>query len=883
MEPTQKTVFYDRHISLGAKMVEFGGWEMPLQYESGIVQEHLATRKEAGLFDISHMGRFHISGTKALPFLQHILSNNAAALEVGQSQYTIIPNVRGGAIDDAYLYRFFENEFLLVVNAANRLRDWNHLQTTSEQYDDVHITDLTVEQAMLSLQGPLSKNILQKNIGSGQLPEPLRNHLSINQLMGAEVLVARTGYTGEPIGFELFIKRKDALKVWDLIVDQGARPIGLGARDTLRLEAGLPLYGHELGFDPEGKQIPIFAMGLARLAVSFSPLKGDFIGRTPLELQFRALKKIIARDYRSIADLPRMIQPVALKDKGIARSGDKVFRGPKHIGFITSGTMVPFWKIEGHGLASRLTDEKDMRAIGLALIDSVLNQGDDIEIDVRGKKIKATIVPYHLKSEAPPYARAIVHHNERLQADPASSSSVIRPRVHALINKTIANTIWRQQECFNLIPSEQTLSPLARLLAIMDPSGRYAEHRKIKAFCEAEVFYYQGTEFIAEIETLLQKELGQFMGCARIETRLISGQMANTAVFSALMDYLNRCDRKKEPNRIRKVLNHHIIKGGHLSAQPMGALRDFVARDPRAEKPAVVHFPVLKENPYQIDLEAGRQLIAEHRPELLILGKSMMLHPEPVADFRSIVDELNIDCVIMYDMAHVLGLIGPFFQQPFKEGADIVTGSTHKTFFGTQRGIVAADYAEADVHYPFWEAIERRAFPGSVSNHHPGTLLGLLMAAYEMNHFKDEYQQQVLANAKAFALALKRCGLDVAGDPDLAYTQTHQVILNVGYAQGPEIARRLEENNIIVNYQATFQEEGFTAAGSLRMGVAEMTRFGLGAEDFEKPAQMISEVIKKQTNVKDEVAAFRKHFLEMKFCFSDNEFDDLVEKLHRLI
>jgi aminomethyltransferase len=251
----------------------------------------------------------------------------------------------------------------------------------------------------------------------------------------------------------------------------------------------------------------------------------------------------------------------------------------------------------------------------------------------------------------------------------------------------------------------------------MDPSGRYAEHRKIKAFCEAEVFYYQGTEFIAEIETLLQKELGQFMGCARIETRLISGQMANTAVFSALMDYLNRCDRKKEPNRIRKVLNHHIIKGGHLSAQPMGALRDFVARDPRAEKPAVVHFPVLKENPYQIDLEAGRQLIAEHRPELLILGKSMMLHPEPVADFRSIVDELNIDCVIMYDMAHVLGLIGPFFQQPFKEGADIVTGSTHKTFFGTQRGIVAADYAEADVHYPFWEAIERRAFPGSVSNH----------------------------------------------------------------------------------------------------------------------------------------------------------------------
>jgi aminomethyltransferase len=152
-----------------------------------------------------------------------------------------------------------------------------------------------------------------------------------------------------------------------------------------------------------------------------------------------------------------------------------------------------------------------------------------------------------------------------------------------------------------------------------------------------------------------------------------------------------------------------------------------------------------------------------------------------------------------------------------------------------------------------------------------------------MNHFKDEYQQQVLANAKAFALALKQCGLDVAGDPDFAYTQTHQVVINVGYARGPEIARRLEENNIIVNYQATFQEEGFTAAGSLRMGVAEMTRFGLREKDFAQLAQMISDVVKNQTDIKDEVAAFRKHFLEMKFCFSGHEFDDLVEKLHRLI
>jgi aminomethyltransferase len=231
----------------------------------------------------------------------------------------------------------------------------------------------------------------------------------------------------------------------------------------------------------------------------------------------------------------------------------------------------------------------------------------------------------------------------------------------------------------------------------------------------------------------------------------------------------------------------------------------------------------------------------------------------------------------------VLGLIGPYFQQPFKEGADIVTGSTHKTFFGTQRGIIAANYTQEDLLYDFWEAVQRRSFPGSLSNHHLGTLLGLLLAAYEMNYFKDDYQKAVLNNAKAFAAALKDCGLEVAGDPAVSYTETHQVILNVGYAKGPEVARCLEDNHIIVNYQAAPDEEGFTASGSLRTGVQEMTRFGMTDKDFGELAQLTADVILKQKNVKDDVRAFRRRFLDMQYCFSGEEFEDLIQKLHQLV
>lgn len=410
MNELRKTSLHDRHIALGAKMMEFGGWDMPLQYSGGIVAEHLATRKSAGLFDVSHMGRFVFRGPNALAFLQHSLTNNATALEVGRAQYTIIQNESGGAIDDAYLYRFIEDEYLLVVNAANKQKDWDHFQSLLRNFSEIDITDVSDKVAMISLQGPLSKEILSSLINTGNLPEAKRNFLSTAVIKATEVNIARTGYTGEPLCFELFTKSENAPAIWDALVERGASPVGLGARDTLRLEAGLPLYGHEFGSDSEDNEIPIFACPLAKFAVSFSDLKGDFIGKSALTKQYEAFHKITFKNYSSISDLPRIIRPVAIMGRGIARQGSKIFSlDDKQIGYVTSGTMVPYWKTQGQGLESFLTDEHAIRPICLAILDSNIEDQETIKIEIRGQKIDAMTVPYNLRSEAPPYARAIIY------------------------------------------------------------------------------------------------------------------------------------------------------------------------------------------------------------------------------------------------------------------------------------------------------------------------------------------------------------------------------------------------------------------------------------------------------------------------------------------
>lgn len=883
MSKLKKTVFYKNHLGLGAKMVEFGGWEMPIFYPTGIVEEHLATRKRAGLFDVSHMGRFIVSGKGALGFLQHVLSNNAEALDirVAGAQYTIIPTKTGGAVDDAYLYRFVEEEYLLVVNAANREKDWNHLQDLLKGFGDVELVDRSEEIAMISLQGPRSREILEGMITSGLLPEPTRNAVSSVNISGVPVRVARTGYTGEPLCFELFLDRNDGPALWGKLVTKGATPIGLGARNTLRLEASLPLYGHELGQDPEDNEIPIMACPLSKFAVSFSPLKGDFVAREALVKQQEALKRIMSGDYSLIRDLPRLIKAVAVLGRGIAREGAKVFKDGKQVGYITSGTMVPMWTVDGEGLGSAQTDKRLLRPICLGYLDSDIVEHEKLTVEIRGKSVDAVVVPYHLRTDAPPYSRPIVFDRQIPKEKPSSQDAPAK--AHSLLEKAVENTLWRQRACINLIPSEMTLSPMVRMLSVMDPAFRYAEHKKSKAFYDAEIFYYQATGFIQEVERLLEAEIKKFLGCEKVETRLISGQMANATVFSAMVDYLNRTDRKQEPRRIRGVMTNHIGKGGHLSAQPMGALKDFVARDPHTERPSVINFPVLVDNPYKMDVSGTLELIDEYRPELIVFGKSMVLHKEPVAEISRFLKDQGIGSVIMYDMAHVLGLVGPHFQQPFAEGADLVTGSTHKTLFGTQRGVVGAGFKEGDERYELWEAMGRRTFPGAVSNHHLGTLVGLLMAMYEMSHFKDEYQPKVIANAKTFARALKECGLDVAGDPTIDFTETHQVVVEVGYGRGPEIAGRLEANNIICNYQASPKEESFTASGALRMGVSEMTRFGMEGDDFKTLAELIRDAVIKDVKVIEGVTALRERFMELQYCFRGEEYSDLLQKLHRLI
>jgi aminomethyltransferase len=618
--------------------------------------------------------------------------------------------------------------------------------------------------------------------------------------------------------------------------------------------------------------------------MSFSPLKGEFIGKDILKRQFeevtsRESGKPLPPKERQL--VPKRIFPIMMTDPSkITRKGYEVSVNGEPVGHVTSGAIIPFWVFSDRGILSEPTDEKRTKSIALAYVDSDLKERQRIEILHQGEKLGGVIVERHLSSEAPPYAHPILIEETKKIRPPTGSLKDLSER---LIHRVAENTHWRQRKTFNLIPSENTPSLMVRLLTITDPSGRYAEHRLMKAFRESDVFYYQGTKLIGDVEIFLADELRRFIGGSEVEARVISGQMANTAVFSGLVDYLNRSDRRIEPRRIKKVMNHHLGRGGHLSAQPMGALKDLIAHDPMTERPAVIPFPVTKEDLYRIDLLKTKELLEEHKPELIILGKSMMIYKEPVREISEMIASMNPRPILLYDMAHVLGLIGPYFQEPFKEGTDIVTGSTHKTFFGPQRGIISSNMSEGTEYEELWDAIVRRVFPGSVSNHHLGTLVGLLLAAYEMNTYKLDYQKAVITNAKAFARFLKERGLTVEGDSEVGHTETHQVILRVGYGKGPLMAERLEENNVIVNYQGAPDDEAFTTASCLRMGVQEMTRFGLEEDDFGQLAEYMSQVILHDRSIAKEISQFREKFAEMRYCLPAEESASLLERLFEVI
>lgn len=393
MSELKRTQLYEAHLAAGGTMVDFGGWEMPIQYPSGIVTEHLTTRSGCGIFDVSHMGRLLIEGPDRLAFMQHVLSSNVAAVKPGRAQYCMIPNANGGAVDDAYIYMYEEDRYMLVVNASNTDKDLAHFATLIDGFDCT-VTNMTDKCASIAVQGPETDKILSTLIGGPVPVGPKKNDLGFAMMEGRKVWLSRTGYTGEPIGYELFIESAEAVWLWNRLIELGAKPIALGARDTLRLEAGLPLYGHEMGEAPDGSEIKIFSVPLSRFAVSFAEEKGEFVGKAQLEDQK--------------ANLTTKIVPIALVDRGVIRAGMDIFKGDEKAGWVTSGTMVPYWGYEGEGAETKLLETTGKRSIGFACIAGNPQVGDEVFVDVRGKKLKAVVVAKHMIQNDPPYGKAVL-------------------------------------------------------------------------------------------------------------------------------------------------------------------------------------------------------------------------------------------------------------------------------------------------------------------------------------------------------------------------------------------------------------------------------------------------------------------------------------------
>ena len=391
MSELKRTPLYDAHVAAGATMVDFGGWEMPIQYPAGIVTEHLYDRKHCGIFDVSHMGRLIVEGPDRVAFLQKVLSSNVAALVPGRAQYCIIPTETGGAVDDAYLYMYEEDKYMLIVNASNTDKDLAHFAKYLPDYDCT-LTNITDSYSSIAVQGPDAEKILKILSDGAEITGPKKNDLNELQMEGHTVRVSKTGYTGDPIGWELFIDAKDVTWLWNRLIELGAQPTALGARDTLRLEAGLPLYGHEMGEDHAGNEMPVFAVSLARFAVSFKEEKGDFVAR---ELLLNQKEN----------GTPKKVIPIALVDRGVMRAGMDIYKDGVHIGWVTSGTMVPYYNFDEEG---NILDTTGKRSIGFAYVDSSVTMEDVLHIDVRGKMLKAKAVSKHMDQNTPPYGRAVL-------------------------------------------------------------------------------------------------------------------------------------------------------------------------------------------------------------------------------------------------------------------------------------------------------------------------------------------------------------------------------------------------------------------------------------------------------------------------------------------
>jgi aminomethyltransferase len=346
---------------MNGRMVEFGGWDMPVQYPAGTVAEHLRTRNHAGLFDVSHMGEIDVRGGDAIQFVNRLVSNDAAKLIDGQAQYSALTTAEGTVIDDLLVYRLAQDHLLLVVNAGTTDNDWNWI-SSHRQDESVELRNVSAEYCQIALQGPDAISILQ-HLTDVSLSEIKYYHFRAGKVDGVPAIISRTGYTGED-GFEVYAAPDKAEQLWNKILDTGnfgastgVLPCGLAARNTLRLEAGMCLYGHEI--DETTTLLEANLGWICKLN------KGDFIGRDRLARQKET-------------GIARRLVGFEMTDRGIARDGQDVIVNDQKVGRVTSGSPAPFLK----------------KNIGMAYVPvEFADEGRPIEIDVRGRLVGAKIVP----------------------------------------------------------------------------------------------------------------------------------------------------------------------------------------------------------------------------------------------------------------------------------------------------------------------------------------------------------------------------------------------------------------------------------------------------------------------------------------------------------
>jgi glycine hydroxymethyltransferase len=413
--------------------------------------------------------------------------------------------------------------------------------------------------------------------------------------------------------------------------------------------------------------------------------------------------------------------------------------------------------------------------------------------------------------------------------------------------------IWRQTQTINLIASENTPSEAVRRVQISDFMGRYAEGHPNEG--DKVNRYYQGTRYIDEIESMTTHEILDLFDVKQADVRPISGNAANTAIA---LGWLRGGDT---------VVANSTDAGGHISHGPVGVFGRRIQNRGQSLKlggpnSINLHYLPLTPDHYHIDAQKTIELIDQVSPQLVVMGKSLFLFPEPVSEVAAFCKTKDIP--LLYDGAHVLGLIAcGEFQSPLHEGATWMTGSTHKTFPGPQRGIILGNL-DAEGEKKYWSAADRGVFPGSSSNHHLNTLPALLVATREMKKYGRDYASQIVRNAQALGRSLDELGTPVEAR-DFGYTCSHMIAVNVAqWGGGVEVAKRLEANDIIVNYNMVPGDADPRNPSGLRIGVPEMTRFGMDERAMGELAQLMHDAIRGE-NVKSQVNALRGRYLEMKY------------------